>query len=205
MATQANRLIGEEAMQLDRRAGVRLRTVYRSGKISSAANAGLCWILNLSDGGAMVETGIALSIGEQASIELADGIRIDGKLVWQEAERAGIIFSPPINSLALLKQLADARRKGRLRPVRLQVNKLVEVGSELGPSILRLHDISQRGLRLRHIGNLSVGMPITVRLTHSLVVKGIVSWKQDSEAGVELDGMIAVSELMSAAIFEAEA
>lgn len=146
MAVQAIRLIYDEAAQLDRRAGVRIRTVYRAGKIVGASDAGLCWILNLSDGGAMVEAGLCTSVGEDVSIELADGIAIEGSVVWRDGERAGINFSPPIDSLTLLKRMAEDRRNGRLRPVRLPVNKLVEVSSELGPSILRLQDVSQWGM-----------------------------------------------------------
>lgn len=202
MAAQPNRLIKDEATLLERRAGVRTRTVYRSAKIVSGRDAGLCWILNLSDGGAMVETGLAVVAGEEIWIELADGIVIAGSVAWRDRERVGMSFSQPIDSFQLLRQLAQERWNGRSRQVRLQVNKLVEVASELGPSILRLQDVSQRGLQLRHIGNLGVGMPVTIHLSQELVVRGVVRWKRDSVAGVELDGMIPVCALLSRTAFE---
>lgn len=203
MASQPNLSIAEW-MPPVRCAATRTRAVYRSATIVGRHDAGLCWVQNLSDGGAMVETGIHAAVGEAVRLELADGIAIDGSIVWRAADRAGIAFSPPIDSLGLLRQLADDRSNGRWRPARLPLNKLVEVASELGPSILRLQDISQSGLQLRHIGNLSAGMPITVHLSPGLVVKGVVRWKRDSVVGVELEEMIPVCALMSRAAFESD-
>lgn len=185
----------------DRRADARIRTIYRSARIISRDDSGLCRVLNLSDGGALVETALSLGLGDQLMLEFADGVVMSGFVARCEGLLAGVKFVPKIDCLTMLKQSSDDRWNGRGRPVRLAVNKQVEVISEFGASPVELKDISQKGLKLCAEGKLTSGMQVRIRLNPNLVVDGEVCWAQDSDVGVKLQGQITILDLGSVATF----
>lgn len=185
----------------DRRADARIRTIYRSARIISRDDSGLCRVLNLSDGGALIETALSLGLGDQLILELADGLAMNGLVARRDGLLAGVVFTPKINCLTMLKQSSVDRWNGRGRPVRLAVNKQIEVISEFGASPLELKDISQKGLKLCGEGKLALGMQVRIRLNPDLVVDGEVCWAQDFDVGVKLAGQITILDLGSVTTF----
>lgn len=201
MCAQTYLAIGGTALLQDRRAGARIRTIYRSAKVISLDDSGLCLVLNLSDGGALIETALSLEPGDQLKLGLTDELAINGLVVWRDGLLTGVRFTPRIDCFKMLKQLSEDRWNGRGRPVRLGVKSRVEVTSEFGASTLELKDISQKGLKLCAEGNLRPGMQVRIRLNPGLVVDGEVRWARDSNVGVKLLGQITISGLGSAARF----
>lgn len=201
MCAQTYLANGGMASLQDRRAGARIRTIYRSAKAISLDDSGLCLVLNLSDGGALIETALSLDPGDQLMLELTDGLAITGLVAWRDGLLTGVVFTPRIDCIKMLKQSSDDRWSGRGRPVRLAVKRRVEVISELGTNILELKDISQKGLKLSAESKLGAGMQVRIRLNPGLVVDGEVRWARDSNAGIKLQGQITVLGLGSAETF----
>lgn len=185
----------------DRRAYIRIRTIYRSAKVIGLNDAGLCLVLNLSDGGALIETTQPFEKGDLLSLELADGETVNGAVAWRDGSKTGIEFSPRIDCVKMIKKLSEDRWNGRGRPVRLAVKGQVEVTGEFGTRTFDLRDVSPKGLKLRAEGKLRKGMHVRIRFNPDLLVDGEVCWVRNSEAGIELCGQIAVLELGSAASF----
>lgn len=201
MTVQAGLVNCSVATPQDRRAYIRIRTIYRSAKVVGLNDAGLCLVLNLSDGGALIETTQPFAIGDPLSLELADGAVVNGAVAWRDGTRTGIEFAPRIDCVKLLKGLSDDRWNGSGRPVRLAVKGQVEVTGEFGTSSFDLKDVSPKGVRLRAEGTLRKGMRVRIRLNPVLLVEGEVCWVRNSDAGIKLCGQIAVLDLGSAASF----
>lgn len=201
MFMQADPLNCSVATPQDRRAYIRIRTIYRSAKVVGLNDAGLCLVLNLSDGGALIETTQPFEKGDLLSLELAEGETANGTVAWRDGTKTGIEFAPRIDCVKLIKKLSEDRWNGGGRPVRLAVKGQAVVTGEFGTCTFDLQDVSPKGVRLRAEGKLRKGMPVRIRLNPNLLLDGEVCWVGNSDAGIKLRGQIAVLDLGSAASF----
>ena len=183
----------------ERRVSSRIRTVYRSAKITGGSDAGLARMINISDGGALIETSLNLEAGDCLKVELTDGVALAAIVSWRRDSLMGVQFTPSIDSHAMLLTLSKTGDCDQPRPLRLSVSKPVEVSDGFKVHLLLMQDVSKKGLRLRDEGKLKTGMEITVRLGPANVLRGAVRWARGLEGGVELDGVISDSILSSAA------
>ncbi|WBH17450.1 PilZ domain-containing protein [Sphingomonas radiodurans] len=182
----------------DRRNGARLRMVYRVARAHARGDQGFARVVNISDHGLMLSTGLEVSIGDEVTVDLSEACSLTGTVVWRTLDQCGLKLTTPIDSVALLSRLKEEQRAPGARQLRLAIDKKVVITTELGMQIVRLRDISQRGAKIVHDGRLRAGMTINVRVTPQLECHGLVRWSLDGQAGVEFEKVLTVSDLGSA-------
>jgi hypothetical protein len=182
----------------ERRSADRVQTVFRVARVISAADEGLARITNLSDLGARLRMLIALPLSDSLTLQLADGVELSGRVVWNEGDEFGLQFDQPISCSELLTTLAAGARCGLTRPVRLPIATTALTRSERGLHRAEVIDISQRGLKLLHDGSMAEGMFLEVTLPSGLDRRGVVRWTKGNIAGVMLLEPLSVEVLGSA-------
>ena len=183
---------------LERRTDARVLTILRVARASTESDTGLCRVQNISDEGMMVVTGLAVAEGDPISVSLSESACISGRVNWTDGARVGIQFDEAIDCAALLESLASERSTGDQRPSRLPTDAVGVATTASGLQAVRLIDISQVGMKIRHNGRLTVGHPVTVVLENGLRRRGIVRWSKGDVAGLRLLEPIGYQQLESA-------
>lgn len=182
----------------DRRSDFRVQTVFRVARVIAAEDEGLVRISNISDQGACLRILTSFPPSDRLTLQLADGLELEGRVVWKEANELGLQFDHSINCSDLLATLAAGTKAGSTRPVRLPVAATALTRSELGLRRVKLMDISQRGIKLVHDGSLTEGLNLTVTLLSGIDRRGIVRWAKGNIAGIMLLEPLSVEALGSA-------
>lgn len=186
---------------VERRAAPRIRTLLRIAKITSRDDSGLCCLRSISDSGLMAETDLLLKPGEQVEFELSDRHRLCGRVVWRDEAGIGVALDEAIDSVSLLGQLAQDGTQPRARPPRLSIAKRAVAYSEAGIHKLSVVDISQKGVRVTHSGDLTRGLAIKICLENGFEERAIVRWSSEGSAGLEFRNMIPYQVLKSVSDF----
>lgn len=192
--------IADPSPFIDRRTDNRVQTVFRVARVTSALDEGLARIRNLSDQGARLRMMIPLMLSDILAIELGDGVELIGQVVWKEGEEFGLQFDQPINCADVLATLAAGTQHRKTRPVRLPLTITALTRSERGLRLMKVLDISQRGLKLVHNGSLREGLHLKITLSSGLDRCGIVRWTKDDIAGIMLLDPLSVEALGSVQI-----
>lgn len=182
----------------DRRSDIRVQTVFRVARVIAAADEGLARIRNVSDQGARLKILTSFSLSERLTLQLVEGLELEGRIVWKEGNELGLQFDQAISCSDLLANLAAGTRSGTTRPVRLQVGTTALARSERGLRSVKVIDISQRGIKLVHDGSLTEGLHLKVCLPSGIECHGIVRWAKGDVAGVMLLEPLSVEALGSA-------
>lgn len=181
----------------DRRAASRTRTIYRIAHVRSATDAGLARVRNISDAGMRLAIGIAVAAGDTLEVSLSDDLAFEGKVAWADNGECGLEFLRSVDSNEVLRRVAEDTRLGRARAPRLPVSHPAVVTSERGVHVTRLHDISQRGMKLANDGKFTPGLSVKVAIGPGIERRGIVRWVRDDFAGVMLTEPFSIEELGS--------
>lgn len=96
---------GEGVKQL--RTETRMK-VLLTGEVSSRRGFFACRIVDISRGGACLDTDRAHEIGEQVSFSRGP-LQVKGKVVWSRGKRFGVRFDDPIRATELLVQMSHSR------------------------------------------------------------------------------------------------
>ena len=175
----------------ERRSEPRIRTLLRIAKITSNNDSGLCCLRSISDSGLMAETDMPLEPGDVVQVDLSDRHQLRGQVVWRDDAGIGVALSQRIDSVSLLSQLAQGGVDDeRLRAPRLSISKRAIGYSELGLHNLSVLNISQKGVRVAHSGDLTTGLAVKLRLENGFEERAIVRWSRDGSAGLEFLRMI---------------
>jgi len=183
----------------DRREHPRIRAMGRIGCVETAGDRGLCRVHDLSDGGMMIETSLEMRRGDWARISFDGKQLLNARVTWRQGDRIGIRFAGPIDCCRLVRKLAADQWSGAARRLRLAVAMSAHAKCKFGSFITDVVDISQKGMKIRHYGDLPTGLPIEICLERGISASGIVRWSDDEFVGIELSGIIAVELLASAA------
>ena len=184
--------------QLERCPDARVLTILRVARATTENDTGLCRIQNISDQGMMMITGLAVAEGDPISVSLSETACISGRVDWTEGARVGIRFDDAIDCAGLLQRLAAERSAGDQRPSRLPTDAVGVATTASGLRAVRVIDISQVGMKIRHNGGLIVGHPVTIVLENGLQRRGIVRWSKENVAGLRLLEPIGYQQLESA-------
>ena len=170
----------------DRRDGQRLRTVCRIAKILRVDDSGLWMVRNISDGGMMLTTNVAVQEGEEITIILADRLTIDGRVVWARDGKCGVEFHQEIDGEDLLRRLAEDKTARRYRPFRIAMrgDALARYDHRIRP--IELANLSQHGAGILHDGTVTAGMRLDLMLAGGIRREAIVRWATEKEAGLWL-------------------
>jgi len=182
----------------DRREDRRFQTVLRIGRVVSEHDEGLVRIKNISDHGAHLRIHIAVLTGDMLTLELAEDIKMTGRVVWTSGDDCGLKFDKSIDSAEMLSKLAAFSEQGISRPVRLPVEATALTRSENGLRLAKVTDVSQRGMKLSHDGSFTEGLSIKITLPSGLERHGVVRWSRDNFAGVMLLQPLSADDLGSA-------
>jgi hypothetical protein len=187
-----------DAVDVDRRADLRFRTIYRVAKVATGCDLGLWRVRNISDRGMMLTTSVEVAAGEHLWIALSDTATIEGKVIWCDAGRCGIAFDAPIDSAALLSALAAEQRGPDYRAPRLPVDSRALAYDETGIHPVKICDLSLSGVGIMHHCSFRPGTRVKLRFENGLERSGIVRWADHHHAGLALMEPFACEELESA-------
>lgn len=182
---------------VERRAWPRTRTIFRIARAVSAGESGLCRIQNISDGGLLLMTSMRLTVGAPITLALSETVSVSGRVIRTDDVRASIRFSMPIDSAALLQDLAAEQLSGSARQQRLAVDLRAVATTERGMQAVRVLNVSQRGMRIDHDGTLVPEMTVKVALENGIERRGVVRWSKDKAAGLSLLEPISLDLLTS--------
>lgn len=192
------RTVGIDSVPLERRASLRVCTVYFVAKISREADAGLFRVRNISDIGMMFIAHVRFSAGERIRAELADNFIVEGTVVWVTEFRCGVSFDRPISSTSVLRARADQKLDPRGGALRLQVSRKATCYSEKGIRAVTITDVSRRGVGIAHDGSMQLGMSVRLVLEGGTARTGVVCWSNGTSAGLRLTEPLTYQELESA-------
>ena len=172
--------------QPDRRDAPRQISVFLTAKITASERELPCRVLNISSGGAKIETRAALQVGDAVRIEFRSNLLFGGTIRWQKGTHAGIAFDQPVDLDAILKKAGTsiARIKPRLPRYRCRV----PVSLESGQHTVRCEatDISLNGVRLERVAPMRPGETVSLAIDGLSRHRVMIVWNRGEEAGVRL-------------------
>jgi hypothetical protein len=183
----------------DRRASDRVTTVYRFGRLSNGVDSGPCRVQNISDHGLMVMTGLTCVEGDTVNIDLSDSVVLRGEVSWSDGIRVGIALFQSIDAAALLQSVAAQQNSGAHRATRLPTDTAAVAMTEQALRVVRVTNISQRGVRIAHEGGFSAGMTVKIVMENGLERRAVVRWADSKSAGLQLFEPFGYRDLESAA------
>ena len=172
--------------EADRRDGQRLRAVCRIAKIVRVDDAGLWMVRNISDGGMMLTTSVAVAAGEDITIILGEKTSIEGRVAWVEDGKCGVAFLEEIDGERVLRELAEDKASPDYRPLRIEIeaDALARLDHRLQP--IQLVNLSQHGAGIIHNGSVDAGMRLDLLLVGGIRREAIVRWSHANRAGLWL-------------------
>jgi len=175
---------------------VRLATVNRIARLMAGNGAGLARIHRISNRGVELSSTLDLPIGKGVRLDLSETISAEATVTSRDNKRYDLAFGHDISCAMLLRQLVAEARSSRARPLRLNTSSLTAAGaSPEGAQQLRIENISQRGMKVRHDGTFHEGLPIRIQLPNGRECRGLVRWTRLDDAGVQLIDILSVDEL----------
>ncbi|MEA3014152.1 MAG: hypothetical protein QOD42_2697 [Sphingomonadales bacterium] len=184
---------------LERREDSRVHTVMRVAMVRRDHDVGLWRVRNISNSGMMLTTQVPVVPGEALTVGLSDTVAIEGRAIWWDGERCGLVFDRPVDCAALLEGLVAEQKAPRYRPPRLPVATRAIAYCDKGLHTVRLFNLSQRGAGFAHDGCFCPGMAVKLHFDSGEEHRGVVRWSQDGRAGLYLVEPIACARLESAA------
>jgi len=178
---------------MERRAGERVSSMLRLGKLRAASGDQLIRVKNLSAGGLMGYLGRAPAIGEHVEIELSSQT-IPSTVVWIRDDLVGLKFDQNIDLGELLA--GRKQRHGfRPRPPRLEIHCKASVKVGKVYYTVDVRDVSLGGMKVEPIEEYCVGQPVVVVVESLKPIKGEVRWYSDRKAGIVFDQPLDFDEL----------
>lgn len=127
-------------------------TLLITGKLILDRREGLCRVRNISATGMMIETHMALEVGQEVRVGMRWGSEVGARVAWTGDGAVGLAFPAPIDVEAALAAQSRPSRIALSRPPReprLVVDCAIEVEARGEAHHAVLLDISQPGAKLR--------------------------------------------------------
>jgi hypothetical protein len=200
MLSDRNKAELEGAPPGDRRVDERTVTIFRPVLIETDGFAGFCLVRNLSANGMMGRVYRQLRDGERAIVRFNGELQVPGKVVWSQEGQVGLNFDVAVDVPSLLAKLANKTVEGRInRAPRLQICCEGELEIEGRTQLIRLIDISQRGLKAQ-VSLVRQGDEAVIRLDGLDPRKAVVRWTRHGTAGLNFLRPLGFEELAEWAI-----
>ena len=172
----------DEALRVDRRLHLRVVTTLRVGSLTRCDGEWPYLLSNLSAGGAMITCSAKLEFGEDVLLQLSNGRRVRGMVMWARQGRVGLKFHENASLVGLLAAatLAPGQQQRSPRfttacPAKIAADGCVETANVL--------DISAGGLKIEMLSAV-VGAAVSVKLPGLQVLQGLVVWAHGGRAGI---------------------
>lgn len=158
----------------------------------------LCRIRNISSGGMMVEAPQVMRVGAALTVELRNGERLSGRVVWNQVGRAGVQFHAPLPAgrLELLARI-NARQQDGPQPraprfITHCPSLLTSNGRRMAATVLNISQ-SGAGVRLPHPHPLV--QQVSLSLPGLPVRQCMVRWSHEDQAGLSFVECVPFHEL----------
>jgi hypothetical protein len=183
------------AAQADRRAGQRLITILRVGKMICARNQELCLIRNISEGGLMAHVYSPHEVGDKVVIELKSDHCVAGTIGWVQDDNVGIVFDERIDVKEILRNRGSEDGR-KLRAPRLDVRGYARLRIGADTWRVEVSDLSQGGAKVKVDGYLPLDEDAVVTIDGLRPVKAVIRWQEDEYVGLEFLPLIPLDELV---------
>ncbi len=169
-------------------------SLFRVGALTVGERRELCLIKNISAGGMLIRAYSEIRVGAKVSIELKQGEPVMGTAQWADQDSVGIAFDEPIDVVPLIAQRLEGPRP---RMPRIEVDCLATVRD--GASVARTTaiNISQGGLRVESVAELSVGAEVIVSLTGLAPLPALVKWRDGDCYGIAFHRLLSVTQIVA--------
>jgi hypothetical protein len=177
----------------DRRDGERHLTLFRVGAMTVDGRRELCLIKNISEGGMMIRPYCDLTEGAQLTIELKTGFLVDCTVAWVREGSVGVEFATPVDIVEILSSSQDGPRP-RMPRIEVDCFATVRDGGEVHR--MRVHDVSQGGIKLESTRVIDRGTDLVVSLPGLDPQPAAVRWSEDGYLGVTFNRLLPLAELV---------
>lgn len=177
----------------DRRDGERHLTLFRVGAMTVDGRRELCLIKNISEGGMMIRPYCQISEGTELTIELKTGFLVTCKVAWLRESSVGVEFEQPVDIVEILSSSSDGPRP-RMPRIEVDCFATVRDGSEVHR--MRVHDVSQGGVKLECSRIIDHGADLVVSLPGLEPQPAAVRWSEDGYLGVTFNRLLPLAELV---------
>lgn len=177
----------------DRRDGQRHLTLFRVGAMTVDGRRELCLIKNISEGGMMIRPYCDLADGMHITIELKSGYSVSCTVAWSRGGSAGLVFASPIDVVEIL-----CATQGRPQPrmPRVEVHCFATVRDGATVHRMRVHDVSQGGVKLEGAVILGSGADLVISLPGLDSQPATVRWIDEGFLGVTFNRLLPLTELV---------
>jgi len=156
----------------------------REGAVTSGSVRRACWVRKISAGGAILHCEHDLAIGERLELELLNGERLAGHVIWHSGADIGLSFDMPVDVFAIIARDIVNQPGERRRMPRVEIVCQALLETEGGTELVTTRDISQGGIKLDVPFPLAPEQRVTVTLDGLHPVEGVVRWSQGGIAGI---------------------
>lgn len=169
--------------QPERRTGGRWRRLYRIAHVQTPDDDEPARILNISDEDLGLQLLVPVMLGDAVALRLNAEVVIEGRVAWTRGGDCELQLNDPIDSEALLREIAARSRSTASPPLRIPVGKPAVARSEPGLRGIRIEDASQNGMKGAHDGSFAAGLQVKVSLSPGIERRGVVRWSRGDIAG----------------------
>lgn len=178
----------------NRREGARHLTLFRVGAMTLDGRRELCLIKNISEGGMMIRPYCELNEGTELTIELKSGFSITCKVAWLRDGSVGVEFASPVDIVEILSSSSDGPRP-RMPRIEVDCFATVRDGGEIHR--MRVHDVSQGGVKLETARIIDQGSDLVVSLPGLDPQPAAVRWSEDGYLGVTFNRLLSLTDLVA--------
>ena len=157
-----------------RRRWQRLPTVFRTTKVFAGGSQGLARIQNISDGGMCIASSMRLRLRSAVIIEMAEGLRLSGVVVWRREFAAGVMFDAPVDCRSLLTQATQVMRRRQESGHVLRLRIPIEISVDGSKHSTILSELSLTAAKVASVGKLREGHMVHLSLRPGQQIKAFV-------------------------------
>lgn len=191
--TTAYSLSSKAPLPSDRREGERHLTLFRVGAMTVNGRRELCLIKNISEGGMLIRPYCDLVEGTTLTIELKSGYSVAGTVAWLREDSVGVEFASPVDVVEIL---SNTQQGPRPRMPRIEVDCFATVRDGSQVHRMRVHDVSQGGVKLESALILDAGADLVVSLPGLDAQSAAVRWSEHGYLGVTFNRLLPLTELV---------
>ncbi|MEO6580041.1 MAG: PilZ domain-containing protein [Sphingomicrobium sp.] len=192
--TTAYSLSSEPPSPPERRDGDRHLTLLRVGAMTINGRRELCLIKNISEGGMMIRPYCQLAEGDELVIELKTGFSVSCTVGWVRDGSVGVVFTAPVDVLEILSAAQDGPRP---RMPRIEVDCFAKVRDGGIVHRMRVHDVSQGGVKLETTVVLAEGADLIVSLPGLEAQPAAARWVEAGHLGVTFNRLLPLADLVA--------
>lgn len=171
----------------ERRGAARHMSVFLLAKVSDDGREALGRIINISPGGARIDTGLPLAPGTPIAIEFRSDHQVEAVVQWSNARAAGVRFAAPIEVAEILSP--PEQRLSRIKPRAPRYHCVADAALTIDgkPKPCEALDVSLFGARLTGLLNARPDQLVLVAISGLAPRSAKIAWKNGDQLGVRFE------------------